>query len=156
MDSRLRLSWTKEEDELLALEWGKGQTLTQMMPLFPERTKNSLIGRVHRLGLSRNGATPVASKLKKPTGAPPRRRSHPFKIKTRIVVSDMVLNPPALASKHDVPLMELRSHNCRSIVSMNGGADGLATFCRNAAIEGRSFCHKHAALYYDRRPRRRV
>jgi GcrA cell cycle regulator len=45
-------NWTKEEDALLrSLFADKGLTATQAMEYLPGRTKNSIIGRSHRLGI---------------------------------------------------------------------------------------------------------
>lgn len=160
MDARRRsglgYGWTPEEDALLVSEWGKGFTTTQILGQFPGRTRNALIGRVNRLGLSRTKLPTTPVKVRRVTTP---TRTNPFRVLTKPLVSDTVPTSEPPASEYDVPLLALRWYNCRSLVSLNGGPDGLATFCRERSIKGKSFCSKHAALYYvplERRIRRRV
>lgn len=45
--------WSREDDEILTREWNEGTGTEQIAPLLSvKRTKNSLIGRAHRLGLA--------------------------------------------------------------------------------------------------------
>ena len=53
---RHAMSWTDERVELLKKMWGEGQSASQIAKELGGVTRNAVIGKVHRLGLSnRNG-----------------------------------------------------------------------------------------------------
>ena len=54
------MSWTDERVELLKKMWGEGQSASQIAKELGGVTRNAVIGKVHRLGLSnRAGPTPA-------------------------------------------------------------------------------------------------
>ena len=56
------MSWSDERVELLKRLWGEGQSASQIAKELGGVTRNAVIGKVHRLGLSnRNGSAPAAS-----------------------------------------------------------------------------------------------
>ncbi len=56
------MSWTDERVEQLKKMWGEGQSASQIAKELGGVTRNAVIGKVHRLGLSnRVGAGPVAA-----------------------------------------------------------------------------------------------
>lgn len=64
------MSWTDERVELLKKLWGEGQSASQIAKELGGVTRNAVIGKVHRLGLSnRAGATPAKAADKKPAKA---------------------------------------------------------------------------------------
>lgn len=63
------MSWTDERVELLKKMWGEGQSASQIAKELGGVTRNAVIGKVHRLGLSNRAgsatpAKPAASKAK--------------------------------------------------------------------------------------------
>ncbi|WP_171229634.1 GcrA family cell cycle regulator [Ruegeria sp. HKCCA4008] len=67
------MSWTDERVELLKKMWGEGQSASQIAKELGGVTRNAVIGKVHRLGLSNRtaGASPAKAEPKeKPTPAP--------------------------------------------------------------------------------------
>jgi GcrA cell cycle regulator len=61
------MSWTDERVETLKKMWGEGQSASQIAKELGSVTRNAVIGKVHRLGLSnRAGAGPVGT----PTPSP--------------------------------------------------------------------------------------
>ena len=57
------MSWTDERVETLKKMWGDGQSASQIAKELGGVTRNAVIGKVHRLGLSnRAGSAPVAAK----------------------------------------------------------------------------------------------
>ena len=63
------MSWTDERVELLKKMWGEGQSASQIAKELGGVTRNAVIGKVHRLGLS-NRATGGAKAEAKPKTAP--------------------------------------------------------------------------------------
>ncbi|MDZ7711100.1 MAG: GcrA family cell cycle regulator [Roseovarius sp.] len=56
------MSWSDERVELLKRLWGEGQSASQIAKELGGVTRNAVIGKVHRLGLSnRNGSAPAAN-----------------------------------------------------------------------------------------------
>lgn len=57
------MSWTDERVELLKKMWGEGQSASQIAKELGGVTRNAVIGKVHRLGLSNRagGAAPAAA-----------------------------------------------------------------------------------------------
>jgi len=63
------MSWTDERVELLKKMWGEGQSASQIAKELGGVTRNAVIGKVHRLGLS-NRATSTTKVEAKPKAAP--------------------------------------------------------------------------------------
>ena len=78
------MSWTDERVELLKKMWGEGQSASQIAKELGGVTRNAVIGKVHRLGLSNRTTTGAAKpdakaaapsapkKPSKPKAAPPK------------------------------------------------------------------------------------
>ncbi len=74
------MSWTEERVELLKKMWGEGQSASQIAKELGGVTRNAVIGKVHRLGLSNRtgGAAPAAPKAEaKPKAAKPEPKEAP-------------------------------------------------------------------------------
>src|SRR5210317_2182240 len=70
------MSWTDERVELLKKMWGEGQSASQIAKELGGVTRNAVIGKVHRLGLSNRTAPAKAkeaapAKEKAPAAAKP-------------------------------------------------------------------------------------
>lgn len=74
------MSWTDERVELLKKMWGEGQSASQIAKELGGVTRNAVIGKVHRLGLSNRatGATQAKAEVKeKPAPAPKAAKPKP-------------------------------------------------------------------------------
>ncbi len=66
------MSWTDERVETLKRMWAEGQSASQIAKELGGVTRNAVIGKVHRLGLSnRAGGTPAATTSKAPAKEKP-------------------------------------------------------------------------------------
>ena len=64
------MSWSDERVELLKKMWGEGQSASQIAKELGGVTRNAVIGKVHRLGLSnRNGSGAASTESPKPKAA---------------------------------------------------------------------------------------
>lgn len=63
------MSWTDERVETLKRMWSEGQSASQIAKELGGVTRNAVIGKVHRLGLSNRSATPSAKPAKEQTAA---------------------------------------------------------------------------------------
>ncbi|MGP6087778.1 GcrA family cell cycle regulator [Antarctobacter jejuensis] len=74
------MSWTDERVELLKKMWSEGQSASQIAKELGGVTRNAVIGKVHRLGLSnRAGAAPAAQPEAKPEPKPQPKPKAPSK-----------------------------------------------------------------------------
>lgn len=123
-------------------------------------TRNAVIGKIHRLGLSPvrpPGATArnCPPRARDPRAASPRRR-------LRLLWSDGAATaeaeaPVVVESAKPCSLLDLAQGKCRWPVSDtgNGGTTDFV-FCGNAAIDGLSYCAGHARMAYRAPARRRA
>ena len=74
-------AWTEERVELLKKLWSDGLSASQIAAELGNVTRNAVIGKVHRLGLSgraKSAAQPAAPRNNAPRKAPARSPSHPM------------------------------------------------------------------------------
>ena len=72
------MSWTDERVELLKKMWGEGQSASQIAKELGGVTRNAVIGKVHRLGLSnRAGGGGTATKAEAKPKATPKAETKP-------------------------------------------------------------------------------
>jgi GcrA cell cycle regulator len=72
------MSWTDERVELLKKMWGEGQSASQIAKELGGVTRNAVIGKVHRLGLSnRAGAAPAPAAAAPAQAAKPEAKPKP-------------------------------------------------------------------------------
>lgn len=166
------MSWTDERVELLKKLWGDGLSASQIAAELGEVTRNAVIGKVHRLGLSgRAKASPAAARPRK--AARPEREMRPQRPMSRgntalaPELEDLVEEAPAPApatSDNVVPMgqrctiMNLTESTCRW-PSGEPGTDNFY-FCGGKTKAGMPYCAHHARIAYqpvnDRRRDRRL
>ncbi|MEM8729986.1 MAG: GcrA family cell cycle regulator [Pseudomonadota bacterium] len=73
------MSWTDERVELLKKMWGEGQSASQIAKELGGVTRNAVIGKVHRLGLSNRstGAAPASAAAPAKPEAKPKAAAKP-------------------------------------------------------------------------------
>ena len=71
------MSWTDERVELLKKMWGEGQSASQIAKELGGVTRNAVIGKVHRLGLSNRSGGGGNSAPKSETKAKPAAKAEP-------------------------------------------------------------------------------
>ncbi|WP_299046512.1 GcrA family cell cycle regulator [uncultured Tateyamaria sp.] len=95
------MSWTDERVELLKKMWGEGQSASQIAKELGGVTRNAVIGKVHRLGLSnRAGGGSSASTAKaeaKPKAAPKAKAEPKPQPKTEPAVKPVAAPDPKAA-----------------------------------------------------------
>ena len=100
------MSWTDERVELLKKMWGEGQSASQIAKELGGVTRNAVIGKVHRLGLSNRAGTttpakPAAAKAK---AAPPKPKAEAAAPKPKPKPSAAsVVDAPAPAIRPSMP-----------------------------------------------------
>jgi len=90
------MSWTDERVELLKNLWGEGKSASQIAKELGGVTRNAVIGKVHRLGLSNRATTSKATKEKAAPKEVPKAKARPEPVK--------VPQPIAVAKPMERPL----------------------------------------------------
>jgi GcrA cell cycle regulator len=166
------MSWTDERVELLKKLWSDGLSASQIAAELGGITRNAVIGKVHRLGLS--------GRAKSPSSTAPRQRkarAHPHIMR---VARPAMRGNTALAQAFDyeievepelvdniIPMgqrrniLELTEETCRWPIGDPGSAEFF--FCGGQTATGLPYCGHHSRIAYqpagdrrrDRRPQPR-
>lgn len=162
------MGWTDERVELLKKLWADGLSASQIAAELGGITRNAVIGKVHRLGLS--------GRAKSPATAAPRPRKARTTSMMR-VSRPMTRGNTALAYAYEVAteaepefldniiplgqrrsLLELTEATCHWPVGDPGSPDFF--FCGGQSITGLPYCAYHCRMAYqpaaDRRRERRA
>jgi GcrA cell cycle regulator len=163
------MTWTDERVEHLKKLWADGLSASQIAAELGGITRNAVIGKVHRLGLS--------GRAKSPSSAAPRprkARSHSHMLR---VSRPAIRGNTALAHAYDLELevepelidniiplgqrrtiLELTEETCRWPIGDPGSADFF--FCGGQTITGLPYCTYHSRVAYqpagERRRERRT
>lgn len=137
------MSWTEERVELLKQFWGNGMTAAQIAERLGDVSRNAVIGKAHRLGLSQPKKTapraPVAAQapaMKKAPVAP-----------TPAPAAEPMITPKPMPKQPDVRAEDLPWHRrCQWPIGHPG--DPEFRFCGEAAAEGKPYCTKHCVMAY--------
>jgi GcrA cell cycle regulator len=158
------VTWTPERVEQLRTCIKTGLTCSQIAAAIGV-TRNAVIGKIHRLGLS-TGRSP-GSPMRACAPHEPRQRPVTQRRLLRLLFADAASRgvgkavvasatadgPPApVASAQPCSLFELTERKCRWPVSDDGAA--ACAFCGNEVASGFSYCAGHARMAY-RLPTRR-
>jgi len=95
------MSWTDERVELLKKMWGEGQSASQIAKELGGVTRNAVIGKVHRLGLS-NRTAGAAAKPAAPAATPAAKEA----AAKPAPKSDPAPKPSSARAKEDAPAAE--------------------------------------------------
>ncbi|QUJ76934.1 GcrA cell cycle regulator [Sulfitobacter albidus] len=90
------MSWTDERVEILKKMWGEGQSASQIAKELGGVTRNAVIGKVHRLGLSNRATTGAAPK------AEPKAKAPKAEAKSKAAASTKPAEAPAAPEKPDL------------------------------------------------------
>ncbi len=168
------MSWNDERVELLKRLWGEGLSASQIAGELGGITRNAVIGKVHRLGLSgRIKSTTPARPRKARNEAPAPRGNNPRPMtigNTALAPAlDALVEPapapaPVANTNNVVPLaqrctiMNLTEATCRWPLGEPGTESFY--FCGGRSLSGMPYCTQHARMAYqpsqDRRRDRRV
>jgi GcrA cell cycle regulator len=155
--------WTDERVERLKKLWGDGLSASQIAAeLGGGVTRNAVIGKVHRLGLSGRGKANAGAqpRPRKPTRAP----SHPLTMtgaRPAAVVPRAAVAPPVdevdavptipdeilVPVSERVTIMELRESMCRWPIGDPTTPE--FGFCGARAITGLPYCGHHCRIAYQ-------
>ena len=145
------MGWTDERVELLKKLWQDGLSASQIAKQLGGVTRNAVIGKVHRLGLSGRAAPskPARTTFKAPrparpiSAAPsaPRRIAEPVALAAHPTPVRYVEEAPGTAT-----VLTLGAHMCKWPIG-DPSLDSF-TFCGRRAGDG-PYCHEHSQVAYQ-------
>lgn len=161
------MSWTEERVEMLRKLWTEGHSASQIANQLGGVTRNAVIGKVHRLGLS-GRATPSRPVKRPPRLARPKptpQRVDRVK-KPNVEDAPVRTNLPAVALREAEPLAPVllsngetaNVHNIRESMCkwpIGDPMDKDFAFCGRAASGG-PYCADHAKLAFQPRKQQRT
>lgn len=153
------MSWTEERVEVLKKLWAEGHSASQIAKQLGGVTRNAVIGKVHRLGLS-GRATPSRPVKRPPRLARPKPRLRPDGSvsapvvtvdETRIRRSDQqaiasALQPAPVADGEAATILTLRDSMCKWPIG--DPADPKFAFCGRKSDCG-PYCSEHAKVAFQ-------
>jgi len=141
------MAWTEERVELLSKLWAEGLSASQIARTLGEVTRNAVIGKVHRLGLS-GRATPARTERPRVTI----RRSKP-EISKPVMVTPEIIEEQVLEDGAWVTVMTLTERMCKWPIGHPGTKD--FHFCGRSAPTSGPYCDAHVRLAYQASTARR-
>jgi len=143
------MGWTDDRVETLKKLWLDGLSASQIAKHLGGVTRNAVIGKVHRLGLSGRAAPsqPTRQTFKAPR--PPRPIAQPM---ARRAVEHAPAAPAPRATPYvELPgtatVLTLGAHMCKWPIG-DPAADGF-TFCGRRAGDDGPYCIEHARIAYQ-------
>lgn len=129
------MAWTKERIAKLQKMWEKGLSASQIAEELGEVTRNAVIGKAHRLGLS-GRPSPVKSAKKAAQKPKPAAKKPPKETKAKVIT-----------------LLMLTDRICKWPI----GHPDEATFhfCGIESAPGHPYCAEHAGMAYQERSSRK-
>jgi GcrA cell cycle regulator len=152
------LTWSEDRVEQLKKLWESGLSASQIAAELGSVTRNAVIGKVHRLGLSGRAKSPSSA-------APRQRKPRPATQMVRVQrpvsrgntalahAFDVELEADPIAFDNVVPinqrlsLLELNEATCHWPVGDPSAADFF--FCGGKALAGLPYCAHHSRVAYQ-------
>lgn len=152
------MAWTDEMIAELKVLWDKGMTTGEIGKKL-NVTKNSVVGKVHRLGLD-GRPSPIKRKneeVEKPVAEPVKKIEHqkqPATPKIEHKLEAVKIEPIKATPKKEltpqkegnVSLVELGNHSCRWPIG--DPKDEGFHFCGKKTKAGQTYCEEHSAVAY--------
>ena len=141
-------TWTEDRVETLKTLWASGLSGLQCGKAMG-LSRNSIIGKVSRLGINVRDLGAIERPKKSEKKAPaPARRTMPFKPAKQYFERPQPI-VEGLPVTGRVTLVDLRFHHCR--FPINDGGDEGFLFCGNDRSGVRPYCAFHSSIAYYKR-----
>ena len=154
------MAWTEERVELLRKLWTEGLSASQIARQMGGVTRNAVIGKVHRLGLS-GRATParvstarISAQTRSRDTLDTSNATTSYKSDNLDTFKETIEAPqPILSAEERASVLHLTEHTCKWPIGDPGQRD--FHFCGARAGHSSPYCTTHAALAYQPLDRRR-
>jgi len=160
------MSWTEERVTLLTQLWGNGKSASEIAEIIGDVTRNAVIGKAHRLGLS-GRPSPIKKvapsraavhKVERRPVAPKQREAKAVRQEAAPTskLAAVVMHPKAKiddAPAGGATILDLTERMCRW--PMGDPRDPSFRFCGRTRAPGLPYCAEHCAVAYQPpKPRR--
>ena len=157
------MPWTEERVETLKKLWQGGLSASQIAAELGGITRNAVIGKVHRLGLSGRGQPTAPIKRQRRANAPAARRT-----RQAVTIGNLALRADYEAlvetefrPRRDVvvpiakklSIFALTERTCKWPIGDPGQED--FHFCGHDSLDGAPYCEYHAGIAYHAPEQRR-
>ncbi|NOX82561.1 MAG: hypothetical protein GXP06_06175 [Alphaproteobacteria bacterium] len=149
------MAWTDDRVELLKTLWAEGLSAAQIANKMGGVTRNAVIGKVHRLGLS-GRATPAKpqrgcapSLERRGTSAAPKVRRPEVK---SVIPEPEFIAPLVLDTGDRTTVTTIKNNMCKWPLGDPARED--FHFCGQSTLSGKSYCAYHAHLAFQPPQRR--
>ena len=151
------MAWTEDRVEILSKLWAEGLSASQIATKLGGVTRNAVIGKVHRLGLSGRVKPKRKAKTTTPRAstAPTRKRAP---VKRRAVARPAPTPPPVPLEAKPLPsgeyatILTITETLCKWPLGDPTSPD--FRFCGRGTDKGEPYCKSHAQLAYQPSRRR--
>jgi GcrA cell cycle regulator len=157
------MSWTDERVEVLKKLWTDGLSASQIAAELGGVTRNAVIGKVHRLGLSGRGQPTSTIKRQRRTHPSGIRRTRTMTVGNLALKQNLDVFPEAeLHPRRNVvvpipkklSIFQLTEQTCKWPIG--DPSQESFHFCGHDSLENRPYCEYHAGVAYQApEPRRR-
>jgi GcrA cell cycle regulator len=137
------MSWTDERVALLTKLWADGLSASQIAAELGGITRNAVIGKVHRLGLSGRAKSPSST-------APRPRKARSSGHMMRVPRASMRGNTALAYDYQEEPepeLLQLTEKTCHWPIGDPGSTDFF--FCGGESADDQPYCTFHARVAYQ-------
>mgnify|MGYP001793062258 CR=1 FL=1 len=146
------MSWTEPRVAMLKRMWGEGYSASDIASVLRDVSRNAVIGKVHRLGLS--GRKIAHRTYSRGAERPRRRRGNPVirqlwqaKLRQRSPSVPLIEPEPDVPPEDRVSLLDLRDDQCRFPCGDPQDAD--FGFCGKPVAKGLPYCPDCARKAYQ-------
>jgi GcrA cell cycle regulator len=148
--------WKPEEDQQLVDYWKSGQSASLIAERFPGRTRNAVIGRVHRLGMSKKRTAEThrrisrtMTRLRKIERQEREARQPKVTQASRIqaLLKSEPLPEDIATDIAKVSITDLEPHHCRWVCAPVKNIFE-PVHCGNSRVLGTPYCEAHARRAY--------
>lgn len=149
------MAWTDERVEMLKKLWAEGLSAAQIAGKIGGVTRNAVIGKVHRLGLS-GRATPAKPQrgcapsyaAREASSQPVERRSEP----KSVIPEPEFMAPLVLDTGDCTTVATIQKNMCKWPIGDPARDD--FHFCGQSTLSGKSYCAYHAHMAFQPPQRR--
>lgn len=140
--------WSDERVERIVQLWGDGRSASAIAALIGGTTRNAVLGKLHRLGLTQKRSPHRASIETRLRRKAKRTRAAPV-VKRRDIIMGLPAEPlPAddAPPANLIAIGDLEPHHCRWVYG--DPKQGNHGFCGQRHVEGLAYCAGHARKAY--------
>ncbi len=158
------MGWTEERVAELKKLWAEGHSASQIAKRLGSVTRNAVIGKVHRLGLSGRAtpsrpvkrpprlARPKPQQIQRPAAAPVARGANALAVRpepahSHVTEAEANIEPQRLPNGDMVTVLTVKDSMCKWPIG--DPADANFGFCGHGTQEGSPYCAEHARVAFQ-------